>query len=80
MLTNNQIKSIKLLLDGDQDTDPVKKGINDHVNTLIESREDMLAVLRIHNEFSDNVELAASVRSAKNRAKDAANALVTLLA
>lgn len=82
MLTPEQISAVKLILDGDQgdETNPRVLGLNDYVNKIVEAREDMFAVGRVHQGFADNAELVTVLKDARNRAKAAADALSILLA
>lgn len=80
-ITSEQINAVKNLISGyEEEVDPHSHhlGLDDYLNTIISAREDMKALLRIHQEFSETGVLAA-LRNAKDRAKVAVDALSTLL-
>lgn len=76
-LSQNTIDTINILLQGDPENEE-----QDHIYGLeteqINAREDIIALLRIHNDIPDSV-CTEILINAKNRYKAAINALDALL-
>ena len=53
--------------------------MNEQVNEILEAREDVLSLLRVHETIDDNATENAILAAAKNRAQTAAQAIVDLL-
>lgn len=75
-LNQNQINTINTLINGTPDNHD--HSLNGYVNAIINAREDVLALLRIHADI-DNSTCNTIITNARARADAAAQALVTLL-
>ena len=59
--------------------DTLLKDVNEKVNIIIKSRDDVTALLRIHSDIDSDAVENNVLSKAKERAKAAAEELVTLL-
>ena len=53
--------------------------LNEEVGKIVQARDDVVALLRIHTDITSDAEETSVLSAAKVRAKTAATALVTLL-
>lgn len=80
-LTHGKIFAINQFVDGYADeVDPHihHKGLNDYINTLVDAREDVLALIRINEDIADgNVDMI--LVKAKLRIRNAVTQLLELI-
>lgn len=76
-LTQAQLDAIKELLEGYNDQGE-PDNINSRINRVIDAREDVQALVRIHGDVPDEAAITI-LAEARSRAKTAARSIVDLL-
>jgi len=79
-ITDEEREVIEGILNGVNNEDGTRtNGLNDYVNEIIEAREDVFALLRIHQDVNNDPIENTILVNAKVRARTAAQNLATLL-